>query len=390
MKRKGLVPDILRPLHSAAPELLQELLQKSASDGVSEMRGSTTQPGTAINALPGRSTSTTLVEIGNTPRQIRNAEVATSHVDQSMPSQVQAWTIQHDTRVGGDQNHPINPFNPYTTLDDNTLNAWANYNIMASSWNIPVPPTEAPSLMPSLKSGKQTSYRQKQPSMTSSQRKFSSPAWPSMLDRSQQQAGATLDCTNASEYHDHPRQPGSALNHCKQLHEEYGFPACSSEAQVYPGAIHHATQADSTMHLSQAPDVTYDKVRSTESIAVGPNVDQQSLVHNSTVPRGNSGRDGRRCQHPVSYYPGVSGLSMMLEVPPIPAPPEVGMLSQNDETKETHAHVDGEMAQSAGVSNEAPFASLDSGEYSELSDVQKEQIEALMLEWQKNGSLPQG
>jgi hypothetical protein len=89
---------------------------------------------------------------------------------------------------------------------------------------------------------------------------------------------------------------------------------------------------------------------------------------------------------------------IMLDVNPIPAPPGVGILSHNDEMRERQpevvagmaeddAHVDSEMAQSAAVIDDMPFASLDSGEYFALSDEQKEEIEGLMLEWQKDEML---
>jgi hypothetical protein len=89
------------------------------------------------------------------------------------------------------------------------------------------------------------------------------------------------------------------------------------------------------------------------------------------------------------------------EVPVIPAPSELDIFHINREMRETQptdaaektrcdAHFDDGMAQPIVVLDEIPLASLGSGEDFTLSDEQNEELEALMLEWQKDGTLLEG
>jgi hypothetical protein len=89
------------------------------------------------------------------------------------------------------------------------------------------------------------------------------------------------------------------------------------------------------------------------------------------------------------------------DVPVIPAPPELDIFYINREMREKQpadaaektrcdAYFDDGMAQSAVILDKIPFASLGSGDDFALSDEQNEELEVLMIEWQKDGTLPEG
>jgi hypothetical protein len=89
------------------------------------------------------------------------------------------------------------------------------------------------------------------------------------------------------------------------------------------------------------------------------------------------------------------------EAPAIQARPDIGISNISQEMRETRpvnmaetarcdAYFDNGMVQSAAILDEIPFASSGSRDEFALSDEQNKELEALMLEWQRDGTLPEG
>jgi hypothetical protein len=152
-----------------------------------------------------------------------------------------------------------------------------------------------------------TTYCQSQPSTKSSQRSYVRPAWVSMPSISQRHAHAVMDYTNANVF-DRPKLSGSALNHFKQLNEQYGSPPSRPATQEYPADSRYANQAEHTQCLAHEPVFTYNESLSPGAITAGPGVDQQSLAYDSTVPHGYNSFVGLRGHQAWPCYADVSAV----------------------------------------------------------------------------------
>jgi hypothetical protein len=343
MDQKGLDSGILKLLQSDAPELLQELVQKPINGGVSQMHGSTTQPGSAINYLIKQYTSTALFETENTPYTTRNTVLTPTQRNYDLRSQVQESKIQPDTRNAED---PMDVPNVGTTFygdvyiapesdaaiamssfgllsadsvtwtsvdsDEVPTYTWSNGNIPDPCVSLPATSMEPSDFVPPSNCRQLTTYRQSQPSTKSSQRSDARPTWLSMPSISQRHPDTVLDYTNAIVL-DRPKLSGSALNHFKQLNEQYELSPSRPATQEFPADSHHANQAEHTRYLPHEPNFTYDYNESLSMgvIVAGSDVDQQSLAYDPTVPHGYSSFVGLRGHQNGPYPFDVPGLGLL-------------------------------------------------------------------------------